>query len=174
MIFVRALISYSLIIVLSACSSANAMDRSNDSTTGTLGSTYCRNHPIQHDAPSIPWIGCFYLSAGHHAEGTFSFHNVEVGVDPSGLAIFIVDGTMVEAQPSESHTNLSFVRRDPIGYEFCEGTTATSCPTHIAVFSRDTDKSVLFLVSECFAPKYQYCVTSQDEWDSEVDRGRPH
>lgn len=174
MVFVRALVSYSLIIVLSARASANAMDFSSDPMTGTLGSTYCRNHPIQHDNPSIPWIGCFYLSAGHHAEGTFSSHHVEAGVDPTGSEIFIVDGTVVEAQTTESHTNLPFVRLDPVGYEFCEDSTSTSCPTQIAVFSRDSDKSILFLVSECFRPKYQYCVTSQEEWDSEVSRGRPH
>jgi hypothetical protein len=134
-------------------------------------STYCGADAAPRNEPSIPQVGCFYLSAGHRATGTFATHLVEVTVNTAGAEIFKVDGhVVVETQGTATSTNLPYVKVGGVaGYSICKGQTdrASGCPSSITVFSRDPDKVVLFVVSECLPPKYSLCVTTQENWDYE-------
>jgi hypothetical protein len=119
-------------------------------------------------------VGCFYLSAGHQALGTFATHLVEVAVDATGAEVFKVDGhVVVEMHGTPTSTNLPFVKAGGVaGYSICKGEAGrySGCPSSITIFSRDPDKVVLFVVSECLPPKYSLCVTTQENWDYEKAR----
>jgi hypothetical protein len=147
-----------------------------ESPLGSYGklSTFCGEKAIPRNEPTIPQVGCFYLSAGHRATGTFAKHRVEVSVDDAGTEIFAVDGTrIVDAHDTATWTNLPFVSVGGVaGYSICEGPTdrRSGCPSNINIFSKDTSKTVLFLVSKCFAPEYRFCVSSQESWDYESSR----
>jgi tetratricopeptide (TPR) repeat protein len=150
---------------------------------GPYGSikTYCGEGPIPEDVATIPWIGCFALSADHRARGEFSDQEVEVEVDAKGAAIFTVNGTVVTTTADPNHvrqTNLPYVHPDGSGgYGICPEIGTGSCPSHIDVFSRNANKSVLFMVSECLPPQYRVCVLTRENWDFEKSRrasnGRP-
>jgi hypothetical protein len=151
------------------------------STASPLGvygqtSTYCGSGAIPQNAATIPWIGCFSLSAGHRATGTFSNHNVDVSVDIAGNEVFSVDGTVVVEKTRDPprhgrETNIPYVHPDGVdGYSICPDESPGSCPSHIDVFSRNADKSVLFMVAECFPPLYRSCVLTQKNWDFETSR----
>jgi hypothetical protein len=157
---------------------AYALD-SNSSPLGAYASTntFCGNEAIPQNITAIPWIGCFSLSAGHTASETFSGHNVEVAVDAAGQEAFTVDGTLVTdifgPHRPASGTNLPFVHEcSGSGYSFCQAPTSASCSPCLTVFSRNPDKSVLFMVSECFPPTNHVCVSTQRNWDFEKSRQR--
>jgi len=136
-------------------------------------SSYCGSKAVPRDISTIPFIGCFYLSAGHSAQGTLSKHQIDLSVDTAGNEVFKVDGIVItDTQDTASETNLAYVGRGAAGYTFCEGPTDrnTMCPADITIFSRNADKSVLFLVSECLAPQYRICVTTPENWDYENSR----
>jgi hypothetical protein len=141
------------------------------STASHLGvygetSTYCGTGGITQNASAIPWIGCFSLSAGHSATGTFSNQKVEVTVDAAGQETFMVNGVAITT--SQRATNLPYVHPSGGGYSICPDTAPDNCPTHIDVFSRNADRSVLFMVAECFPPPlYRKCVLTQQNWDFE-------
>lgn len=139
-------------------------------------STYCGKEAIPQNPLTIPQVGCFHLSSRHTASGTFSTHRVEVSVDDTGNEVFKVDGTLVsDTRNTASGTNLAYVGAGGVaGYRFCEGPADrnTGCPARISIYSRDADKSVLFMVSECLAPQYHLCVLTQENWDYE--RSRQH
>lgn len=137
-------------------------------------STFCGPGRVPADPVAIPWIGCFSLSAGHNAGGTFANRSVNVAVDASGHETFTVDGIVVhdELEPPQprSRTNLPFVYTDGSGgYRVCPG-YADRCPSDVGVFSRNPDRSVLFMISECLPPDYNACVSTQDNWNYEVSR----
>lgn len=104
-------------------------------------STYCGADAIPRNKPIIPQVGCFYLSAGHQALGTFATHLVEVAVDATGAEVFKVDGhVVVELRRTPTLTNLPFVRAGGVaGYSICKGEAGRSsgCPSSITIFSRD-------------------------------------
>lgn len=127
-----------------------AAQSSNSSPAGSYA-LLCGDDPIPRDAPTIPWIGCFYLSAGHSATGTFANQKVEVAVDAAGHEVFKVNGTVQS------------------GRRICPDTAPDNCPSGIDVQSRNADKSVLFTVSECFPPRNRehVCVMTQKAWDFE-------
>jgi hypothetical protein len=137
-------------------------------------STYCGAEAIQRNPPTIPQIGCFYLSAGHGATGTFATHLVELSVDGAGKEIFKVDGTRItDTHDTATWTNLAYVSAGGVsGYSICEGPTDrnSGCPSSLTIFSRDPDKAVLFLVSQCLPPDFRVCVTTQSNWDYEKSR----
>ena len=153
-----------------------------DSEPSSLGpyaviNTYCGEEGIPQNVVTIPWIGCFSLSAGHSATGTFSNHQVEVAVDAAGNAVFTVDGTVVKTshdlQRHVQETNVPYVHAGGVdGYSICPDAGPSSCPSSINVFSRNADKSVLFMVSECFPPRYRACVLTQKNWDYQKSRQR--
>jgi hypothetical protein len=156
-----------------------AQVRAQDPAQSNLGvygktSTYCGAEAIPRNSPIIPEIGCFYLSPGHRATRTFSTHRVEVSVDSAGVEVFKVDGALVmEARDTASGTKLPYVGASgAAGYRFCEGPTDrnTGCPATITIFSSDSDKTVLFIVSECLPPTYRVCVTTQENWNYEKSR----
>jgi len=137
-------------------------------------SAYCGTEEIVRNIQTIPAIGCFSLSAGHGAVGTFASHRVEVSVDDAGNEVFKVDGALlVETHDNASGTQLPYVGVGGVaGYRFCEGPTDrnTGCPASITIFSRNSDKTILFMVSQCFPPEYHLCVTTQQNWDFEKSR----
>jgi hypothetical protein len=154
---------------------ANA--QSPQSRLGAYGSIngYCGRDPIPQNADIIPWIGCFLLSAGHNATGMFSNHHVDLAVDATGQEVFAVDGTLIEnvvgPQQSKSGTNLPFVHAG-MGYSFCKDEANDPCPSQIMTLSRNPDKSVLFMVVECFPPENHACVSTQENWTYENSRRR--
>jgi hypothetical protein len=160
---------------------AYAASHAQDSKLGSYGqlSTYCGHAPIPADATLVPQIGCFTLSPGRSAQGTLAGHLVKVSVDVRGQEVFAVDGTVVvetydrKRQPSR-FTNLAFVHTQGVaGYGICEVATNDGwCPTHITVFGTRPDKSILFVVSECLAPGYRVCVTTQENWDYELSKSK--
>jgi hypothetical protein len=134
--------------------------------------TYCGDERIPANGATILWIGCFSLSAGHSATGTFSNHQVEVAIDADGNEAFTVDGTTVKTtydpQRHIRETNVPYVHVGGVaGYSICADVGPGRCPSSTNVFSRNTDKSVLFMVSECFPPQYRMCVLTQKNWDYE-------
>jgi hypothetical protein len=157
-----------------------AKAQSPPSRLGIYGSinAYCGRDPIPQNADIIPWIGCFLLLAGHSATGMFSNHHVDVAVDATGQEAFAVDGTLIadidDPQRSKSGTNLPFVHAGGVaGYSFCkEDETSDPCPSKITVFSHNPDKSVLFMVLECFPPENHVCVTTQENWTYQNSRRR--
>jgi len=147
-----------------------------ESPLGVYGktSTYCGAEAIPRNPPTIPQVGCFYLSAGHGATGTLATHQVELSVDGAGKEMFKVDGTRItDAHDTATWTNLAYVSAGgAAGYSICEGPTDrnSGCPSRITIFSRDPDKAVLFIVSQCLAPEFRLCVTTQANWDYEKSR----
>jgi hypothetical protein len=143
---------------------------------GIYGETasYCGAGAVARNPVTIPNIGCFRLSPGHAAVGRFSTHRVEVSVNSQGHEIFSVNGApVVETHETASGTQLPYVGVGGVaGYRFCEGPTDrnTGCPVSITIFSRDADRTALFMVSECLPPKYRLCVTTQANWDYEKSR----
>ncbi len=137
-------------------------------------SSYCGTKEIGRNIQTIPEIGCFYISVGHVAVGTVASHRVELSVDHTGNEIFKVDGALVvETHDTASGTQLPYVGVGGVaGYRFCEGPTDrnTFCPVSITVFSRNSDKTILFMVSECLPPDYHACVTTKENWDYERSR----
>ena len=132
-----------------------------------LPQTYCGTEAIPQDITTIPWIGCFTLSADHSATGTFSNHQVEVAVDANGEEVFTVDGTVITTirfPQRASETNVPYVHVTSSGYGFCDEAGAAFCPSSITVFSRNSDRSVLFMVAECLPPTYRVCVLTQQNW----------
>jgi hypothetical protein len=148
------------------------------SSLGVYGkiSEYCGANEIARNVQNIPAIGCFYLSAGHSAIGTFASHRVSVSVDDAGKEVFTVDGVLVvETHDTASGTILAYIGIAGVaGYRICEGPTDnyTGCPTDITVYARNSDKTILFMVSECIAPKFYVCVSTQENWNYE--KSRPH
>lgn len=146
------------------------------SSLGVYGKlpSYCGTKEIARNVQSIPEIGCFYLSAGHGAVGTFASHRVEVSVDDAGIEVFKVDGaSIVETRETASGTQLPYVGvGGTAGYRFCErpADRNTGCPVSITVFSRNPDKTILFTVSECVPPEYRVCVSTQENWNYEKSR----
>jgi hypothetical protein len=138
-------------------------------------SSYCGKGPIPRDIEEIPWIGCFSLSAGHTARGMLSNQHVEVTVDATGEEVFTVNGTVVrnvDPARSTSGTNVPFAGSMGVaGYRFCQD-ASRGCPSDIEVFSRNPDKSVLFMVAECLPPNYGVCVLDQENWDYEMRRSK--
>jgi hypothetical protein len=136
--------------------------------------TYCGGEAIPRNEPVLPQIGCFSLSAGHRATGTLATHSVEVSVDDAGAEIFKVDGQRItETHDTATWTNLPYVKVGGVaGYSICERPTDrnSACPSSITIFSRDPDKAILFVISECLPPKYRLCVTTQANWDYEKAR----
>ena len=133
--------------------------------------TYCGLDPIRQDPAILPEIGCFVLSPGHVAKGTFSGHAVEVSVAPTGEETFNVDGTQIrsffdQTKNPSVFTNLRFVRPagGGSGYAVCLD-DGRNCPSSINVFSRNADKTVLFTVSECLPPAYLACAISRENWN---------
>jgi len=121
--------------------------------------TYCGDQPIPKDNTAIPQFGCFLLSAGHAAEGNFSGHRVEVTVGLTGDEIVLVDGTALSYLQDRNRRPPSFTNLDYVlptggdsGFRFCSDGSHTYCPSGITVFSRNSDKSVLFSMSECLPP----------------------
>jgi hypothetical protein len=147
-----------------------------ESHLGAYGktSTYCGVKAVPRNQPTIPQVGCFYLSAGHRATGTLATHFIEISVDDAGTEIFKVDGQRItETHDTATWTNLPYVTVGGVaGYSICERPTDrnSGCPSSITIFSRDPDKAVLFLVSECLPPQYRLCVTTQANWDYEKSR----
>jgi hypothetical protein len=137
-------------------------------------SSYCGTKEIARNIQTIPEIGCFYLSVAHVAEGTIASHRVEISVDYAGNDVFKVDGALVvETHDTASGTQLPYVGVGGVaGYRFCEGPTNrnTFCPVSITVFSRNSDKTILFMVSECLPPDYHSCVTTKENLDYERSR----
>jgi hypothetical protein len=137
-------------------------------------STFCGGGTIAQNPTTIPQIGCFHLSSGHAASGTFSMHRVEVSLDNAGNEAFKVDGALItDTGNTASGTNLAYVGAGGVaGYRFCEGPTDRNngCPASITIYSRAADKSVLFMVSQCMGPKYRVCVLTQENWDYEKSR----
>jgi hypothetical protein len=131
----------------------------------------CGQETIPRDVMTIPWIGCFSLSAGHSAIDTFSNQKVEVAVDAAGQETFTVNGTAITIRDPLA-TNLPYVRRSPLGYAICpdDAKSDSSCPSRIEVFFRNADKSILFVVSECLPPSNQVCAMTQKNWDFEQSR----
>ena len=129
----------------------------------------CGDGPIPRDAPTIPWIGCFYLSAGHSAAGTFANQKVEVSVDATGNEAFKVNGTVVATGHGGQPTNVPTVRPSGSGYWFCPDAASDQCPSGINIHSRGADKSVFFVVTECLPPqdRRHVCVMKQKDWDFE-------
>jgi hypothetical protein len=134
--------------------------------------TYCGDAGIPQNVAAIPWIGCFSLSAGHAATGTLSGQHA---VDANGDEDFTVNGTSVVYQRGPqrpaSGTNLPLVHTMGVaGYSFCKDATDIRCPSSITVFSRNPDKSVLFMVAECLPPTHKMCVLTQQTWDYYMSR----
>lgn len=139
-------------------------------------STWCGRNPIPMNVTALPSIGCFELSPGHSAAGTFAGHQVDVSVDDKGREMFRADGTVVtefydhKKRPA-SFTNLPYVHTMGVaGYSICPDAGGLSCASNITVFSNNPDKTVLFFVSRCFPPDYRFCVNTQENWDYEVSR----
>jgi hypothetical protein len=137
-------------------------------------STYCGTKEIARNPQAIPDVGCFYLSSGRHAIGTLASHHIDVSVDNAGVEVFMVDGDLVvDTRDTASGTNIAYVGASgTTGYRFCEGATDrnTGCPISLIAFSRNADKSIFFMVSECVPPNYRLCVTTQENWDYEKSR----
>lgn len=134
-------------------------------------SSYCGEGEIPKNPFSIPQLGCFYLDKWRVAIGDFLNHRVEVDVDPDGKEVFIVDDvTVVTTRDPTTHkpvTNLPFIKPGGTpGVTICEE-DGSACPTRIEVFSRNPDKSVLFMVSECL-PEHRLCASTQAGWDNIV------
>jgi hypothetical protein len=136
-------------------------------------STYCGAKAIPQNEPTIPQVGCFYLSAQHRATGRFATHRVEVSVDQAGMAVFEVDGTrIIDTHDTATWTNLPYVSAGGVaGYSFCEGPTdrRSGCPSSITIFA-NRGNGILFVVSKCLPPSYHVCVTTQENWDYENSR----
>lgn len=146
-----------------------------DATPSPLGiygatSTYCGKGPVQQNVKTLPLIGCIQLSAGHGASGEFSGHAVKVIVDGAGHEAFTIDGTLIGEMGGRP--SLPFVRPagGGAGYAICQDASSPSCPANITVFSRNPDRSVLFVVAECLPPTNHVCVTTQENWDYEKSR----
>jgi len=137
-------------------------------------STYCGPGSPRQNVDTIPWIGCFSLTAGHRAAGSLSGQRVEVAVDQDGREVFTVNGTVLThtfgANRTPSRTNLPNVRLSGAGYSFCDDEAGNYCGVNIGIFSRNPDKSVLFMVAECLPPHGRLCALDQENWDYEKSR----
>ena len=139
-------------------------------------STWCGRNPIPREVVTLPSIGCFVLSPAHSASGEIAGHRVEVGVDENGQDVFTADGTVVTAiydpqQHPPRFSNLPYAHTmGGDGFAFCLGSTNLSCPSTIEVFSRNPDKTVLFIVSNCLPPDYRVCVNTQESWNYETSK----
>ncbi len=168
------------LLAVAALLAANMQAKEQDSVAPSLGpygsiSTYCGKKGLPRNITNIPWIGCFYLSAGHTATGTLSNQHVEVTVDATGNELFTVNGTVVTniggPQRPESGTNVPVARVGGVaGYWICQDASRASCSADITIFGRYPDKSVLFMVSECLPPTHHICVLDQENWDFEMAR----
>jgi hypothetical protein len=135
---------------------------------------FCDEGPISKDPAAIPWIGCFSLSAGHRAKGEFYGQHMEVAVGLAGYEVFTVNGTLAAGE-YDSNFQQRVVPpffRVGNGYAFCRDAASTDCPTLINVFSRNSDKSVLFMVAECLPPKNHICVLNRKNWNYENSHRR--
>lgn len=150
-----------------------AAAQSSNSSPASSYALLCGDDPISRDASTIPWIGCFYLSAGHSATGTFANQKVEVSVDAAGNDIFKVNGTVVTRTRDPQGTNVPYVRPTGSGYSVCPDATSDNCSSGIDVHSHNADKTVLFVVSECLPPRNRehVCVLKQKDWDFENSAG---
>jgi hypothetical protein len=137
-----------------------------------MTSTYCGKGAVPQNVKTIPLIGCFRLSAGHEASGKFSGQMVKVVVDGAGHETFAVDGSLIGEMGGRP--SLPFVRPagGGAGYAICQDASSRSCPSNITVFSRNADRSVLFMVMECLPPTNHVCATTQENWDYEKSRQR--
>jgi hypothetical protein len=162
-------------LLLLAKAKAQAQE-SAESPLGVYGktSTYCGAEAIPQNPTTIPQIGCFYLSAGRGATGTFATHRVELSVNGEGKEVFKVDGTYItDNHETATWTNLPYVSVGGVaGYSICKEPTDrnSACPSRISIFSRNPDKTVLFMVTECLPPGYHLCVTTESNWEYEKSR----
>jgi hypothetical protein len=81
---------------------------------------FCGTEAIPRDDETIPWIGCFILSANNSASGTFANYRVKVTVEASGKEVFTVEDTVIKQvrfpQPPILRTNVPYVRPAGSGY----------------------------------------------------------
>jgi len=137
--------------------------------------SYCGKGPIENNPVTIPQIGCFLLSTGHSANANFSTHHIEVAVDDSGMEVLKADGSLIKrTNGTPTQTNLDYVKDSGSGIAVCASKsdmeTIHRCPAAITVFKRNSDKSILFMVSECLPPEYGLCFLDQENLDYERSR----
>ncbi len=127
--------------------------------------TYCGQKLVPLNPTKLPSLGCFQLSSGHSAKGIFAGNKIDLSITEQGQEVVKANGVVV------TNSGGSTVRLGGAGYLFCSVAASptnpfpSSCATQIDVFSRNPDKSVLFIVSECVLPQYQVCASDQDNLD---------
>jgi len=80
-----------------------------------------------------------------------------------------------EDRHTATWTNLPYVSEGGVaGYLFSKEAEDRNSPhpSHIEIYSRNPDKSILFMVVECLPPNSRLCVTTQKNWDFEKSRQR--
>jgi hypothetical protein len=134
---------------------------------------WCGRGEIPLNPTTIPWIGCFHLSAGRDVAGEFLNHHVVIKIGDDGKRVLAVDGTVIYSDntPAQEHI-LPFMISNSDGYGICEGTSTTKCHSYIGPFKKLPDKSIIFVTTECLPPGYWVCVTTQANWDYE-EKTRP-
>ena len=87
----------------------------------------CGSQGMLTDVTQIPSVGCFRLSPGHTATGTFTGHELTISVNADGEACH-VDGTAFNCSG-------------------CVDASRDGCPAMLTVHSRDHDGFINFLLS---------------------------
>jgi hypothetical protein len=126
--------------------SINASDAPTTTLPQGLGvysnlNTYCGTGVIPVNPAEIPRFGCFYVLPGHSTAASFDGSRAAISVNAKGEETFTGDGK--EQVP---------------GYLVGHG--------HIAVLSRNEDKSVLFIVDQCAPPHYYQCASTKEIVDN--------
>jgi hypothetical protein len=140
-----------------------SLGENGNSSLGSYGSLsgYCGNGPYLQDVQTLPFIGCFSLTNGHFSKGTFLNHAVEVSLSATGTVDLFVDGL--------AETDNPYVHQSVLGYNLCNDTKGTSCPTRFEMMTHNQN-AYLFAITQCLPPTYRVCVMTQKNWDYENSR----
>jgi hypothetical protein len=164
-------IFFILCIILFFIISAYAEEKFNSpDSSNQYSRLLCGEKGVAWDVATIPQIGCFALSPGKSATGTFLGTIIKVSVDANGKEVITADGKPApdDSRQSSLKVNNMYVKVGGVaGAMFCEDSNGVEgdCVASIDVMSNNPDKSVNFDVSKCLKGKEMVCAGNQEVWD---------
>jgi len=138
-------------------------------TYANLPNQICGQKGVAWDITTIPQIGCFALSSGKSATGTFLGITIVVSVGADGNEVITADGKPIPDDPRQTPLKINNINvLGAGGVSLCPESNrsvgTSGCVAGIEVISRNSDKSINYYVSQCF-DNGQWCVTNQENWD---------
>jgi hypothetical protein len=129
----------------------------------------CGKQGVRWNPDELPSIGCFGLSSGKSASGTFSGLRFEIAVDSDSKELCKVNDTIIGAKEAGTATSLPNVVGSCPDLSFCDdGVRPPDCATILRLLARNSDGSIFFHISRRIGP-HAY-VTNQENWDAEQAR----